>query len=154
RADVTYANLEGPAAHGVNSGGKDVPDPGPVFDNYVYTSYPMFNYHPSIAQDLKTTGVDIVSTANNHAMDRGRLGADRTVEALDQAKLAYSGPHSTPQPARPIFTFTEYDAFRLAWIACSWGTNGLPDPANQVLNCFDDTPTIEAKVTELANQAG
>ena len=36
QADVTYANLEGPTAPGVNSSGSAVADPGKVFDNRTY----------------------------------------------------------------------------------------------------------------------
>ena len=69
RADLTYGNLEGPCADGMTTSGT-APDPGKVFDQRVYSSYPQFNYHPSLIDSLKESGFDVVSTANNHALDR------------------------------------------------------------------------------------
>jgi Bacterial capsule synthesis protein PGA_cap len=93
-ADITYGNLEGPAAHGVLQGGKDAKDPGRVYDGKVYGTAKdalIFNYHPSVAVDLKAAGFSVVSTANNHAADRRSLGIDRTIDALDAAGLPYTG---------------------------------------------------------------
>ena len=50
-ADITYANLEGPVAPGVRSGGVAVKDPGLRYDNRVYSTYPLFNYHPRVVGD-------------------------------------------------------------------------------------------------------
>ena len=74
RADLAYGNLEGPAAHGVAAGGRRVRDPGRRLDYRVY-GYKLpnvsFNYHPSAVLDLKESGFDVISTANNHTLDRG-----------------------------------------------------------------------------------
>src|SRR5690606_29929564 len=91
KADITYANLEGPTASGTNAYGRNVTDPGLRFDNVVYTSYPMFNYHPTLLDDLIASGVDVVSTSNNHSFDRRSLGADRTTDALEQRGIAFTG---------------------------------------------------------------
>src|SRR5262245_7726551 len=93
RADVTYANLEGPTARGITRDFELVDDPGPRFDNRVYTGYALFNYHPALIEALGRSGVDLVSTANNHALDRGPLGIDRTIDALDEAGMNHTGTH-------------------------------------------------------------
>jgi hypothetical protein len=89
--DLTYLNLEGPLAPGLDRDFVEVRDPGKKFDRINYSSYPRFNYHPSIAADLVAAGIDVVSTANNHALDRGPLGVDRTITALRKAKLPFFG---------------------------------------------------------------
>jgi poly-gamma-glutamate capsule biosynthesis protein CapA/YwtB (metallophosphatase superfamily) len=68
-----------------------VTDPGRVFDRNVYSSYPRFNYHASLLDDLIRSGVDVVSTANNHALDRESTGVDATIAALDRVGLAHTG---------------------------------------------------------------
>lgn len=154
RADVTYANFEGPAARGVDARGKDVADPGLAFDNVVYTSYPQFNYHGSLVDDLRTTGFDVVSTANNHSMDRRELGADRTVDQLRASGMPFTGTRKRDEPDAPWHAITEGRGFRLAWIACTYGTNGLPDPKQQTLGCWDDTAEIEALIGRLRTTPG
>lgn len=44
-----------------------------------YTSYPTFNTPDAIIDALKYSGVDILSTINNHSFDKGDLGVERTL---------------------------------------------------------------------------
>src|SRR5690606_32467416 len=62
--DITYANLEGTTAAGVLASGQVTIDPGLTYDGLVYSTYPQFNYHPSLIPALLASGVDVVSTAN------------------------------------------------------------------------------------------
>lgn len=152
QADLTYANLEGPTAAGTNAYGQSVRDPGKTFDGTVYSSYPMFNYHPSLLDDLQASGVDVVSTANNHSLDRRGLGADRTIDELEARGMAFTGTRKRgeSQSDRPWYTITEAKGVRLAWLACTYGTNGIPDRDDQVLLCFRDEETVVGLVKELA----
>jgi hypothetical protein len=151
-ADVTYANLEGPTASGVTAAGASVTDPGFVFDEVVYSSYPQFNYHPYLVADLLASGVDVVSTANNHSLDRRSLGVDRTVAALEAAGLPFTGTRRKGDDESPWHALTRTHGFTLAWLACTYATNGIPDPYDQVLDCFADTAALEAMVRELAQR--
>lgn len=136
RADLTYGNLEGPTAAGVAARGKPAPDPGKSYDNHVYSSFPLFNYHPSLITDLKGAGFDVLSTANNHALDRGPLGVDRTIDALAASGVSFTG--TVRQTERGAwFTVTETKDYRLAFVACAFGVNGNPDPYGQTLRCYD-----------------
>lgn len=148
KTDLTYANLEGPCADGHTTGGTKV-DPGLVFDGSVYSSYPQFNYNPALIPSLKQLGVDVVSTANNHALDRRGRGADRTIENLKKDGLAFTGTRSTEGASAPWFTVTEAKGVRVAWLACTFSTNGIPDPKNQVLSCYEDKATLLSTIREL-----
>ena len=154
QADLAYANLEGPTAPGVIEGGYLAEDPGFRFDEHVYTTYPRFNYHPHLIDDLVETGVDVVSVANNHILDRGSVGLDRTLDELDAAELAYTGARGStwrrdPERAR-WHTVTTVGSWRVAWIACTFSTNGLPDRKEQVLFCYEDREELLESVRELA----
>ncbi len=149
QADILYANLETPIAAGVNRSQQAVADPGFTFDDYVYTGYPLFNTNPHIAGDLQHSGFTIVSTANNHALDRGSLGVDRTIEALQAAGLPFTGTRHTGTDT-PFYTIIEENGWRIAFIACTFMTNGLPDPHHQVLTCFDDEDFLLSQVSALA----
>lgn len=149
RADLTYANLEGPAAEGVTTSGQ-ARDPGKVFDGAVYSSYPQFNYHPSLVTDLKEAGFDVVSTANNHSLDRRALGADRTIDNLERAGLAFTGTRRAGDSEQPWYAITEARGVRVAWLSCTFSTNGIPDRQKQVLKCYEDRSTVLATVRELS----
>lgn len=147
-ADIAVANLEGPVAVGITRSGRQVDDPGPVFDDIVYTSYPMFNYHPSLLADLKVSGVDLVSTANNHSLDRFSIGADKTIEALKSAGHAYTGTIQKGAP-RQFTTVLPTKLGPFAFISCSFSTNGIIDKHNQVLMCYDDKSELLNEVRKL-----
>ncbi len=160
--DITYANLEVPIASGLAHGGVQetgeksgaIPadDPGKRFDDHVYSGYPFFNAHPSLASDLTASGVDVVSTANNHALDRGSEGIDRTLAALDAAKLAHTG--TRPKGSKdPWHAITQAKDTRIAWLACTLHTNFGKDKFGQVLHCFKQRNELLAAVRALAADA-
>jgi poly-gamma-glutamate synthesis protein (capsule biosynthesis protein) len=150
--DLTYLNLEGPLGHGLDRDFAEVPDPGQVFDNVVYTGYPRFNYHPSVAKDLKKAGVDVVSTANNHALDRGPLGADRTIESLRKAGVKYVGTRKQGDESARWYTTTKAGELTLAWVACTRHTNRVPDDLHQVLRCDTDRREIGKLIRKLVKR--
>lgn len=145
-ADLTYGNLEGPAARSVALSGRAGRDPGRRWDGNVYGAPRgslVFNYHPSLIVDLKETGFDVVSTANNHAADRGALGMDRTIEALRDARLAFSGTKRRDEDASHRWAVkTKAGDLTVAWIACTYSTNGMPDRYGQALNCYSDRARV------------
>ena len=153
-ADIAFANLEGPAARGVASNGRAVAEPTTIFDNSVYSGYPMFNYHPSITNAVKNAGFDIVNTANNHALDRHQLGADRTLEAVRAARLACTGTRHRDAMSAPWYAITPVRAaggtFNIAWLGSTYGTNEIPDRANQTLNCYTHKDDIRGMVQDLS----
>lgn len=145
-ADLTYGNLEGPAAHGVALGGRAIADPGRRWDGRVYGA-PRgsleFNYHPSLIGELTATGFDVVSTSNNHSADRGSLGIDRTINALDAAGLKFSGTKRRDADASHRWAVkTQAGGITVAWIGCTYSTNGMPDRFGQVLNCYSDRERV------------
>jgi hypothetical protein len=147
-ADVAYANLEGPVAAGINGTLHEVRDPL-VWDYSVYTTYPLFNYHPSLPAALKHSGFGIVSNANNHALDRSYVGINKTIDALDQTGLLHVGSvksDATIVPAKII----DVQGVRIAWIACTEHTNGNSDRFNQVLHCY--RPTDRALIVSTIQQ--
>ena len=52
-----------------------------------------FNAPDSVAEAVKKIGVDVVSTANNHCLDRGFEGLERTLAALDRIGLDHTGTY-------------------------------------------------------------
>lgn len=154
KADLAYANLEGAVAEGVTRSGQiSRTNVGHTFDGNVYSSYPLFNYHPYLVQDIKQSGFDIVSTANNHSLDRRGLGVDKTIEELRENSLPYVGTRTREESQDPDFkwyTLTQSKGRNIAWIACSFSTNGNPDPNSQVMPCFQNQSQLLGLITRLS----
>lgn len=151
-SDINYGNLETPLAEGVVAGGREGRDPGAVFDKNVYSGFPYFNTHPSFARDLAQF-FDVVSTANNHSMDRGWLGVDKTVDALNAVRLPFTGTVKRGAQ-RQWHTLVRTGSWTVAFIACTFGTNGVADPYNQVLKCFANRGELLSYVSALSQQKG
>lgn len=138
QADFAVANLEGPTAPGTGAGGKSVRDPGMVYDGVVYsgTNF-VFNYHPRLLDDLLDSGFDLVTTANNHSLDRGAVGVDRTIAELTKRGLDFAGTRSRELDL-PAERIVRVKGLRLGIIACAEMTNGIPDRHAQVVKCGGD----------------
>ena len=48
-----------------------------------FKGYPQFSAPDELAIALKDLGMDVLVTANNHSLDRGKRGVDRTIERGD-----------------------------------------------------------------------
>lgn len=148
-ADIAYANLEGPVAVD-EADARTVP----ASVNAV-SSMPQalsFNYGASLIVDLKAAGFDVVSTANNHALDRGSVGADLTIDRLERGGLAFTGTRK--RSSKGLWsTLTRARGFTVAWLACTYGTNGIPDLRRQVLYCFKDRQEVLSEIARLHDDA-
>lgn len=81
--DVIFGNLEGPIKGAGRKGGTSM----------------VFSFNEDIAQFLKNWGFNLVSIANNHAVDQGWEGRKTTIEALNNAKLGWCGHPSETDPS-------------------------------------------------------
>lgn len=137
-ADLTVGNLEGPLAPGTLRGGRQTQDPGWIYDGRVYTGTDMiFNFHPYLAEDLKNSGFDLVTTANNHALDRGAVGMDLTIQNLNKYNLDYVGTRTSNEPWQG--KVVSAGGLKIGVVACTEGTNGWEDGMSQVVLCSSDT---------------
>lgn len=70
-SDLTLGNLETTLA------GTSIP----------FSSYPSFNSPDELSDALKSCGLDILSTINNHTFDKDDLGFFRTLEVLKDKEI-------------------------------------------------------------------
>jgi Bacterial capsule synthesis protein PGA_cap len=156
-ADVTYANLEGVAAQSITYDGDMVLDVGRRWDRRVHGAPNIlrnFNYHPSLFDDLKASGVDVLSTANNHALDRGWAGVDQTIDNISERGIAFTGTRKRWAKDAEWSVITPANGLAIAWLACTYGTNGRPDFHGQVLLCFQNRNLILKEIRRLAGLPG
>lgn len=97
------------------------------------SGFPMFGAPPELVPGLAAAGWDGCSTASNHSVDRGAAGVVATLDAFDAAGMGHVGTaRTTEEAAAPqIYTlYREGQFIRVAHIAATYGTNGLPVPAD------------------------
>lgn len=137
KANFSVGNLEGPSAMGIDIFGKDRGDIGFVYDGQVYsgTNY-IFNYHPRILSDLKSSGYDLLTTANNHALDRYAIGIDKTIAAAKNNQLLTVGTRMANNPEEDFYKIAIIDNLRVAFLGCTEFVN-FSDFSHQVLSCGD-----------------
>ena len=137
KADFSVANLEGPTALGIDKLGHDKGDVGFIYDDDVYsgTNY-IFNYHPRILSDLKETGFDLITTANNHSADRFGIGIDRSIMAARAINFPTIGTRKSDEVNGEYFKIITIKNMKIAFLGCTEFIN-TPDNDNQVLFCED-----------------
>ena len=65
---------------------------GPVHEVYTPTSKSIaFRFKPDIVWEIRKAGINIVSVANNHALDQGWGGRDDTMKFLSQGGVLFFG---------------------------------------------------------------
>ncbi|MES2802160.1 MAG: CapA family protein [Bdellovibrionota bacterium] len=152
KADFSFVNMEGPTAMGITNKLKIKGDVGFVYDNEVYSGTDMlFNYHPTLIDALKKSGFDIVSTVNNHSMDRGIKGLNATIDALTKRKMPFIGSRKSGSED-PLFTITKVKNFSIAWIGCTEMLNGFFDRKSQVLLCFQQREEILKLIARVVSE--
>jgi poly-gamma-glutamate synthesis protein (capsule biosynthesis protein) len=109
-----------------------------------FTGYPRFSSPPALLDAVVHAGFDIVVTANNHCLDGGYEGIIRTLRGIQERGLRPCGTHATPGAADSILII-EQNGIRFAYLAYTYGTNGLPLPVEnpRAVLLLDTTAVLE-----------
>lgn len=103
-----------------------------------YSGYPQFSSPDAFASGLKSAGIDLLITANNHSQDRGRRGLERTLRVLDSLDLPHTGTFRDPLERSTRYPWLgEVKGVRLAVLNASYGTNGLVVQQPNIVNLID-----------------
>ena len=92
-----------------------------------YSGYPTFNSPTALGNSIFNIGVDVVSTANNHSLDKGYSGLTSTLDELDKIGLAHTGTYRSIEEQNTILT-KEVNGIKFAFLSFTYGTNGIPVP--------------------------
>jgi len=122
-ADFTIGNLETVIA-GKNKG---------------YSGYPYFNAPDDLVYALRDAGLDLLITANNHALDQGWEGVKRTIDVINENNIHHAGTFIS-QVDRDSIRIFQMNSIKVAILAYSENTNGLPIPKGKdyVINLIDE----------------
>lgn len=103
-----------------------------------YTGYPQFSSPRELALAARDAGFDVMTTANNHCMDCGRAGLERTLRVLDTLGIPHLGTYrDRGQRDREHPLMLEPGGIRLALLCYTYGTNGIPPVEPNVVNMID-----------------
>lgn len=132
--DVTIANLETSFA--------DAP----------YSNYPTFNSPASLATALKDIGVDIITTAGNHCLDKGFKGLSETIDVLDENGIEHLGTYKSEEDQQKLFV-KDINGAKVAFIDYTYGTNGIPVPTGKEF-CVNliDKETIKKEIEKAKSE--
>jgi len=108
-----------------------------------YKGYPQFSSPDALATAVKYAGFDVLVNSNNHSVDRGRKGVERTIKILDSMQLVHTGTfRDTVVRSQTYPLLIEKKGFRLSLLNYTYGTNGIPIPKPVVVNLID---TVQMK---------
>ena len=111
-----------------------------------YTGYPRFRSPTSYARALKGAGFDLLTTANNHTLDGGAYGVRFTADYLDKIGIRHTGSDNAGT------AIIEHDGIRIAFIAYTYGTNGIHTPFPGAVNRLD-IPAIKRAIRSARTKA-
>ncbi len=120
KADIAIGNLE------VTLGGEP------------YTGYPAFSAPDEYLRVIQEAGFDVLLTANNHCLDRGRKGLERTLHQLDSLHIFHAGTYrNADERGKRYPLLIDKNGFRIAILNYTYGTNGIKVTPPNVVNYID-----------------
>lgn len=137
QADIALANQEsmiGGVKHGLST-------------------YPTFNSPQQIGDALKEAGIDLVTVANNHTLDRGEKVIQSALQYWDQLGIPYTGSFKDKEDRQRI-RLMEKNGIIFSFLAYTYGTNGIPVPKDKpfLVNLID-LPKIKQEVALAKEQS-
>lgn len=122
----------------------------PVGNKYQLSGYPQFSSPPHIIRDIQNAGVDMVTIANNHTVDKGEGGVRTLFENLEGYHMPYVGAYKDDAD-RNTARIIELGSIKIGMLAYTYGTNGLylPKGSPFSINYID-----EAKITQEVTALG
>lgn len=120
-ADMAFVNQESPL------GG----------EGFAPSGYPMFNSPQQAGEALAATGFNVVNQANNHGLDKGAKAVLATADFWQEVPDVVCIGINRSEEERAEIRVVEAHGYRFAWLAYSYGTNGMPMAQGYLMNLID-----------------
>lgn len=117
------------------------------------SGYPSFNTPQDMADDVEALGFDIVNTATNHSLDMGFAGIQNSSEVWNnKTDMIMAGTYVSQEDRDTIRTI-ERKGITFAFLAYTYGTNGIEPPNSYCVAYFDEAQIREdvAKAKECSD---
>lgn len=108
-------------------------------EEFGLSSYPTFNSPVEVGEVLKEIGVDVVSIANNHTLDRGEEVIQSAIRHWDNLDMMYVGAYKDKVDRDTKRIMDTKEGISLGFLAYTYGTNGIPIPEGKdyLVNLID-----------------
>jgi len=109
-----------------------------------YSGFPQFSSPDESIFAAKDAGFNVVATANNHSLDKGKQGLERTISVLDSMELDHFGTykHSGEKINRyPLLV--EKNGIKISFLNYTYGTNSLVEEEPNIVNRIDTAQISE-----------
>lgn len=128
QTDITIANLESIIA------GQDIG----------LSAFPRFNAPVEIGYTLKDLGIDILSIANNHILDRGEKGLLKSIKNIEKIGFEYVGAYKSFKD-RDRLRIVEKNGMKICFMSYTSGTNGIKIPSEKpyLVNSLRATSSVK-----------
>ncbi len=109
-----------------------------------YSGYPLFNTPAQIVDAAKQAGFNVLTTANNHALDKGEKGLINTIKNIRSRGVAHVGTATSEQEAAKLLIIKKKN-ISMAILAYTYGTNGIPIPQgkNYLVSLIDEDKILK-----------
>lgn len=104
------------------------------------STYPSFNSPYELADNLKEVGVDLVTMANNHTLDRGEEAIQNAITHYEEIGMKYTGSFKDKEDREKIRVIETDENISVAFLSYTYGTNGIPVPEGKdyLVNLIDE----------------
>lgn len=101
-----------------------------VADHKRVSDYPRFGTPTEVGDAMERAGFNLITLANNHALDQGIYGINTTMAFWDEKGISYVGAQSAKsysEAPEAAVKFMEINGIRFAFVGYTYGTNGMPE---------------------------
>lgn len=111
-----------------------------------YGGYPAFNTPDDYITAISNSGFDFLVTSNNHSMDTGEEGLQRTLKKLRETGMGSTGTFDSQRDHDSIRILVK-NGISIAILNYTYGTNGAyPSPAHKYMLNVADSASVGSEV--------
>lgn len=132
KADYTVLNVDGPLG---GSGGRG------------YRGYPQFNTPPHLINALQEAGVDMLTLANNHALDTFYDGLISALDNLDSVEMDHIGAYRSQEEYDTPYV-KDINGISIGFLNYTTGTNSLENHSDEAAQIYGLRYTRNSHVGE------
>ncbi|WP_051554971.1 CapA family protein [Lachnospira multipara] len=120
------------------------------------SGYPAFNCSYNLANNLESTGFNVILHATNHALDKGKKGVVNCLNnwKTNHPNMTVLGINDSKEASDNIYVY-EKDGMKIAILNYTYGTNGIPLPSDMpyAVNMLEEDKVVAdiAKAKEISD---
>lgn len=116
------------------------------------SSYPTFNSPFEVADAFADAGVDLMTMANNHTLDRGEKAIINAITHYNKIGIESVGSYLNEEDANTL-RIVNVNGIHLGFLSYTYGTNGIPVPKGKsYLVSLIDQEKIKQDINRIKNK--